>query len=165
MIPKLFAKDQPQPAPRVPSYAPQQAPRQARPAPQPVPRPAPQQAPTDFERVAARLTKANVTARQIEHYMKSGRFKSPEHAGAAVATDNIWADEAKTAGALTGDPLQDKLVWEKHWQFNRGRVASDPLLDLNPRAQEQIAERVTQVIKEMEMARQSETRRVPTLRR
>ena len=92
---------------------------------------------------------SGVTVKQLLHYLKApGEKVNIVQAIARAVTDNAWADELQKAKIKTGDAFTDQLLWKQHWDFVQGRTSQDPLLTKNPKAMEEIAKRVSDVIRE-----------------
>jgi hypothetical protein len=68
-------------------------------------------------------------ARLVNSYMQPGNpaaktdFRS---ALAAAIADDVWADAARRAGVLTGDPARDDIIWREHW-YAANMGGRDPL--------------------------------------
>ncbi len=96
--------------------------------------------------------KSGVTPRQVQAYMRPevnrGRQPSPVQAAAAAAADNIWAQEARRLGVLTGSAWEDDLIWREHWAFNQGLSNRDPLLSGHPEALKTIEARALEALSE-----------------
>ena len=115
-----------------------------------VPQPSARYTAQDLQQAVSRLgPDAGVTVKQLERYLNvPGEKVNMVQAIARAVTDNAWADELQKAKLKTGDPLTDKLLWQQHWDFVQGRTSQDPLLTKNPKAMEEIAKRVGDMIRE-----------------
>ncbi len=107
----------------------------------------------NFEHAASMLgPKSGVTPQQVQAYMRPevnrGRQLTAVQAAAAAAADNIWADEARRLGILTGNAWEDDLIWREHWAFNQGLSNRDPLLSGHPEALKTIEARASEALSE-----------------
>ncbi len=118
------------------------------------PRPPTPPAPsTRLEHAATMMgPKSGVTPQQVQAYMRPevnrGRQLTAVQAAAAAAADNIWAEEARRLGVLTGQPWEDDLIWREHWAFNQGLSNRDPLLSGHPEALKAIEARAREALSE-----------------
>ncbi len=96
--------------------------------------------------------KSGVTPQQVQEYMRPevnrGRQLTEVQASAAAAADNIWAEEARRLGVLTGRAWEDDLIWREHWAFNQGLSNRDPLLSGHPEALKAIEARAREALSE-----------------
>jgi hypothetical protein len=115
--------------------------------------PTPPRAPAPVEHAASLMgPKSGVTPRQVQEYMRPevnrGRQLTEVQAAAAAAADNIWAEQARRLGVLTGNAWEDDLIWREHWAFNQGLSNRDPLLSGHPEALKTIEARALEALSE-----------------
>jgi hypothetical protein len=110
----------------------------------------------NFEHAASMMgPKSGVTPQQVQAYMRPevnrGQQLTEVQAAAAAAADNIWAEEARRLGILTGRAWEDDLIWREHWAFNQGLSNRDPLLTGHPEALKEIEARAMEALEQQRL--------------